>query len=100
MEWTTDEDKTCCKACIDEYVIQKYNTKIGNFIYWIKQNPCMKSKGEGTIRCKIQNIKSLLDRWNVRNTIPIAGRGNASKQNIQQLKLCLEEAGIEYLCNE
>lgn len=100
LKWTEEDDEICCKVCIKKYVVNRCTTKVSDCIYDIKQYPCMKNLSEGSIRCKIQNIKALLDSWHVENSIPVAGRANASQQNMLQLQHCLEEEGIAYKAYE
>lgn len=87
-KWSVEEDKICCKVCVEEYVINKKKTTISDCIQIIKENPCMAEIDEHSIRMKIQNIKSVLnnlEKFEIQNSLEIAPLNNSSKQ----MKNCL-----------
>ncbi|MDE5898362.1 MAG: hypothetical protein K2H09_03750 [Treponemataceae bacterium] len=96
MDWSTEEDKACCKACVDKYVISDAVMDCEDFVDSVSSLPEFQRTGrdKGSIRMKIQNIKSLLDKLHIKNSVPISPLGNASKQSRMVLKEILKEHGL------
>lgn len=93
--WSDKENEICCEICVQKYVIEKSSISANECVKIIKENPEFSSRTEGSIRNKIQNIKFLLDSWNIPNTIPISIRSHASSQNESILKKVLKENNIK-----
>ena len=94
MKWTVEEDEICCRACVDEYVINKSHMNVEFCIKFIMNNPNIK-RDSGTLKMRIQNIKAILDEWKVPNTLNISPLNHAGRQTRAILKALLEENGIE-----
>ena len=94
MRWTIEEDEMCCRAVVDEYVINRRHMHVDTLITWIMKNPQMQH-GAGIVRMRIQNIKSILDEWNVPNTLNISPLKHAGQQTRTILKAIIDEQNIE-----
>ena len=91
MEWRIEEDKICCAVCVEEYVRAKKETEIGDCIEKIKTHREMANREDSSIRMRIQNIKSLLDKYEIPNSLKISPLSNASKQTEEALLCALSE---------
>lgn len=97
ISWSKKEEEICCKISVQKYVIEKSSISASSCVKIIKENPEFSSRSKGSIRNKIQNIKYLLDTWNIPNTIKISGRPHASLQNETFLKNVLKENNINIM---
>lgn len=63
--------------------------KINSVEEFIKTLSLVNKFSEGTLRCKIQNIKCILDEYNLDNSLKVSSLANYSKQNKEQfLRAC------------
>jgi len=94
MKWTVEEDEICCRACVDEYVINKSHMNVEFCIKLIMNNPKIK-RDSGTLKMRIQNIKAILDEWKVPNTLNISPLNHTGQQTKAVLREILKEHNIE-----
>lgn len=92
--WTEKEEEICCEVCVKTYVVAQSFTSIEEFIAAIKSYNEFLTRNDGSIRMKCQNIKYLLDKWGIKNTMQISPLSNASKRNEEVLKKILTEYSI------
>ena len=93
--WTDTEDRICCKAVLNEYILKENSADINNLIDEIKRNSAFDKRSEGAIRMRLQNIKSFLDNIGVKNTIPLKPLSNYADQTKRIMTEELQKAGIE-----
>ena len=94
MNWTIEEDEICCRACVDEYIINKQHMNVDTLVTFIMKDARI-HRGAGTVRMRIQNIKAILDEWRVPNTLNISPLKHAGRQTRTILKVILDEQNIE-----
>lgn len=94
--WTETEEEICCEVCVIIYVVSKSFVSIEDGIEKCKSYVELLSRNEGSIRMKCQNIKYLLDKWGVKNTMPISPLSNASKRNEEILMKILDKYAIQF----
>ena len=92
MNWSENEDKLCCSTIISEYVIVLGAKDIE--IVLIKDNEIFGGRDIGSIRMRFQNIKALLEEFNIKNTLPLKPLKNVAKQTRTILKEELKNAQI------
>lgn len=86
MKWSIEDDYEIVYAILKEYVVEK---KINSVEEFIKTLSLVNKFSEGTLRCKIQNIKCILDEYNLDNSLKVSSLANYSKQNKEQfLRAC------------
>ena len=93
MDWKPEEDVICCEVCVYEYVIQKNDTDINTCIEEIKKHASIYQREAGSIRQRIQNIKSWIEELHVENTIPVSPLAHGANQTKKFLLTCLENLG-------
>lgn len=96
MDWSSEENKACCKACVEKYVISNSAMDCEDFVDSVSSLPEFQRTGrdKGSVRMKIQNIKALLDELHIKNSVPISPLSNASKQSRMVLEEILKEHGL------
>lgn len=96
MDWSTEEDKACCKACVEKYVISDSAMDRENFVDSVFSLPEFQRTGrdKDSVSMRIQNIKALLDELHIKNSVPIRPLKNASKQSRMVLEEILKEHGL------
>ena len=67
MNWSENEDKLCCSTIISEYVIVLGAKDIEIVLNGIKDNEIFGGRDIGSIRMRFQNIKALLEEFNIRS---------------------------------
>ena len=93
-KWAIEEDEICCRACVDECVINKYHSSVDSIISYIMRDPRIQ-RSPGIIRMRIQNIKAILDEWRIPNTLYVSPLIHAGRQTRLVLKAILDEQNIE-----
>lgn len=97
MDWAMEEDRLCCKAVIDEYVLKLGNTDKNIFIKNLKRNHEEFSNREiGAIRMRLQNIKAVLEKFHIKNTLLLSPLSNFSPQTEKVLREELNKSGIVF----
>ena len=91
VKWTWEDDYLMSKAVLKEYVIKKKNTTPTPFARKIKLS---KNYSDDTKIAKLHNIKSLIEKYNLENTLNLASRNNYSKQNKRAFLAACEDLGI------
>ncbi|WP_440557386.1 hypothetical protein [Treponema succinifaciens] len=94
MEWNIEEDEACCRVCVEKYVVEKRHIDIELCLEIIKKNPVISQRDTKSIRMRIQNIKALLNKWKIENTLDISPLNNASSKTRRCLQRILEELGV------
>ena len=92
MNWSENEDKLCCSTIISEYVIVLGSKDIEIVLNGIKDNEVFGGRDIGSIRMRFQNIKALLEEFNIKNTLPLKPLKNVAKQTRTILKEELRNA--------
>ena len=96
--WTWNEDLTCSKECIVEYVVEKRRTALSVMEDHLSAKlPALKKL---SIHDKIQNIKQIFIELNVENTLEIAPLTHYSPQNMEAVVTILEGRGIAFKKNK
>ena len=95
MKWSLEEDNICCKVCVDEYVINKRHMNVDFCLGLIMKNPRV-CKAPGSIRMRIQNIKAILEEWEIPNTLYVSPLKNTAWQTRVALRGYLNEQGLFY----
>lgn len=97
MNWAMEEDRICCKAVIDEYILKLEDTDKNIFLKNLKRNHEEFSNREiGAIRMRLQNIKAVLEKLHIKNTLPLSPLSNFSPQTEKILKEELSKSGIVF----
>ena len=92
--WTWNDDLTCSKECIVEYVVEKRRTSISAMEVRLSAKlPALK---KSSIHAKIQNIKQIFIELNVENTLEIAPLAHYSPQNMEAVVKILAGRGIAF----
>ncbi|WP_405335466.1 hypothetical protein [Fibrobacter sp.] len=89
--WTLSEEQLCCKEVLLEYVKpSEHEPKPTNqFIdYLLAKLPSIE---RGSIRMKIQNIKSILEEYRIPNRLDISCLDNYSLLNLEAFNQMLLE---------
>ena len=95
LNWLYEDNYKKILMIIDEYVVKKKNTDMKRFISKIKlsKNYTYESK-----RRKIQNIKTLLEKYNIKNTLDYAPAKNyGEKKCLRAFRdVCVDKGLKEY----
>lgn len=94
MNWSYEDNKICSRAVIEYFVTGKNAPEISDVISLIKtQCPHLR---EESIKMKLQNIKYLLEKWYIPNSLTLSPLENASEDSIKALDECLKEFNVSF----
>lgn len=85
MNWTIEEERICCENIVSTYVISKATTDVEDVLQKIKLYPEFAMRDIGSIRMRIQNIKALLEEFEIQNTLTLKPLRNVAKQTREVL---------------
>ena len=91
-EWTFQEDRLCCKRYVEEYVIQKADTRLSEFVEKLSRE--LVSIKPTSLRMKVQNIKAIMLELRIADSFRYKESSNYSKQNLEAMKSVLNEMNI------
>lgn len=92
--WTLEEDRICCEICVREFVKIKNDLTSEECLTLIQEHEEISKRDRSSIRMRLQNIKSLLEEWEISNNLPLKSLTNAAKQTRDILAEELLKAGI------
>lgn len=90
--WSLDEDRYCCEEVIRQYVMEKSQKPVSEFVEDLSAQLADISKN--SLRMKVSNIKFLLDEAGIENTLEIKPLSNCSQQNRRAMNSILKEANF------
>lgn len=91
--WTAQEEEQCCREVLLEYVSPKStpSCSVTDFITYLQSK--LPQIEKGSIRMKIQNIKSILEEAHIPNRLEISKLDNYSLLNLEAFNQILLELG-------
>lgn len=93
-KWTWNEDLTCSKECIVEYVVHKSLTSTAVLESRLSEKlPALKKT---SIHNKVQNIKQIFNELEIENTLEIAPLAHYTPQNMEAVIKILEGREISF----
>lgn len=70
-KWTEEEDEILCTYCVERYVVEMNPIPINDIVSRCLTKQEFKGRNSGSIRMRIQNVKAVLEKHKIFNTIPV-----------------------------
>lgn len=89
--WTLQEEELCCKEALLEYVAPKTTPSRSTKDFITHLQTMLPQIERGSIRMKIQNIKTILEETHIPNRLEISRLDNYSLLNLEAFNRILLE---------